>query len=120
MSQINNPSKIPTQFNNGVHEVTCEDLHKNLNSLIIIDVRGSDEFSGELGHIEGAKLVTLGPELTQFLQKANKNQEMVFVCRSGGRSHRATTESLQMGFKSSYNMQGGMMRWNALKLPTQR
>lgn len=78
----------------------------------IIDVRGPDEFIGELGHIKTAKLVTLGPELEAFLQTADKNKELVFVCRSGGRSGRATQAARAMGFLKCMNMEGGMLLWN--------
>jgi rhodanese-related sulfurtransferase len=110
-------SKIPTKMISGINEVSSEDLHTHLPLVQIIDVRGADEFNDEFGHIQGAKLVTLGPNLTQFLQKGDRNQELVFVCRSGGRSQRATAESIQLGYKATYNLTGGMMRWNALKLP---
>jgi hydroxyacylglutathione hydrolase len=111
------PNKIRFQTIQGVKEITCEDLHGYLKNITVIDVRGPDEFNDSLGHIEGAKLVSLGPEFTNFLKNTNLDNEIVFVCRSGGRSHRATSESIQLGFKSSYNLKGGMLRWNDLKLP---
>ncbi|MBX7232327.1 MAG: rhodanese-like domain-containing protein [Bdellovibrionales bacterium] len=80
----------------------------------IVDVRRPEEFTGELGHIEGAQLVTLGPDLIKFLESADKSQEMVFVCRSGGRSGQATALSCELGFSLTRNMSGGMLRWNEL------
>jgi hydroxyacylglutathione hydrolase len=113
-------TKIPATINNGIAEVSCENVLAYLSTVQLIDVRGIDEFNGELGHIEGAKLMTLGPELTRFLETTDPNQNIVFVCRSGGRSGRATAESIQKGFKSTYNLLGGMIRWNDLKLPVKR
>jgi rhodanese-related sulfurtransferase len=83
----------------------------------LIDVRRPDEFNAELGHIDGAELITLGPDLVQFLNTENKDQEIVFICRSGGRSGSATRESARMGFTKAMNLTGGMLAWNALKLP---
>lgn len=102
----------------GVPEVTCEDVFKHSTQIRMIDVRRPDEFIGELGHIKGAELVTLGEELTNFLKRADKDQEIAFICRSGGRSGNATAESLKLGFTKTVNMTGGMILWNEKKLPT--
>ena len=83
----------------------------------MIDVRREDEFNGELGHIEGAELKTLGEELTEFLQSANKSANYLFICRSGGRSTNACRQALELGFSDCTNLNGGMMKWNELGLP---
>ena len=92
----------------------------SLSDFKIIDVRSNEEFTGELGHIENAKLVTLGPELEEFLNSSDKHRPLIFVCRSGGRSAQATKIALQAGFDEVYNMAGGMMQWNALGFPAKR
>lgn len=110
---------------NGIPEVSSEDVFGVLEQveqgkIRLIDVRRPDEFNNELGHIRGAKLVTLGSELTQFLEKGNRAEEIVFVCRSGARSGKATQESLDLGYKFTVNMTGGMLRWNELQQPTEK
>jgi rhodanese-related sulfurtransferase len=105
---------------NGVPEVTAQEFQPYVGKVRLIDVRGADEFHGELGHIPGAELVTLGPELQQFLESNDREQALVFVCRSGGRSGRATMYSHQIGYQNTYNLQGGMLRWNELNLPVER
>ncbi len=71
-----------------VPEIDCRSVFNNLSEVQgqvkLIDVRRTEEFNGELGHIEGAELIPLGPELIEFLDSADKNQEVVFICRSGG------------------------------------
>jgi len=62
-------------------------------------------------------LATLGPALMSYLQKEDRNKEIVFVCRSGGRSGQATELALQMGFNKVANMTGGMIAWNLATLP---
>ena len=121
---------LNTELVNGLPEVTAENLSaylaKNLtgakDQVHLIDVRGSDEFIAELGHIEGATLVTLGPELQAYLEEGAegklKDEAIVFICRSGGRSAQATMFSQQLGYQKVYNMRGGMLRWNELQLPT--
>ena len=116
-----------TEMTNGIPEVKAENLADFLKDhdgpLRLIDVRRPDEYSGELGHIEGATLITLGPDLQAYLEKGAtenfKNETIVFICRSGGRSGQATMFSQQLGYTQVYNMQGGMLRWNDLKLPIQ-
>jgi len=103
-----------------IPQVTCADVFAQKSKVRIIDVRRPEEFNNELGHISGAELFTLGPDLTQFLEKADREQEIVFVCRSGMRSGQATLESLKFGFKSTVNMAGGMIGWNESKLPKEK
>lgn len=101
----------------GVPEVSVEDVFMNHKKLRLIDVRMESEFNNELGHIEGAELVTLGPALNDFLQTSDREQEIVFVCRSGARSANATLISMQMGYRKTANMTGGMIRWNEKNQP---
>lgn len=113
------------QMVDGVPEVSVDDVYLHQadiqsQKLVVVDVRNSDEFIGELGHIEKAKLITLGDELNQFLQKGDRNQEIVFICRSGGRSGEATQLSVKLGYKKTANMIGGMIRWNEKSLPIKR
>ncbi len=104
----------------GVPEIAPETFLPYVGKVRLIDVRTPAEYTGELGHIEGAELVELGPELMKWLETADKKQEVVFVCKSGGRSGQATAVSRQMGFENTINLRGGMMQWNARGLPTQK
>ena len=112
--------KLNIQVNNGIREVTPQDLKQNLKGLRIIDVRRPEEFVGELGHIEGSELVVLGDDLVKLLESGDRNQEIIFVCRSGGRSGNATAFSQQLGYQKTANMIGGMILWNELKYPVQK
>lgn len=86
----------------------------------LIDVRTEEEFHGELGHIAGSRLVTVGEDLEQFLKQTNPTAHILFVCRSGARSGRATQSARNLGFKTVFNMDGGMLKWNELGLPIER
>lgn len=109
----------------GIPEITVEDLAQHLEAarqgrLRLIDVRRPEEFNNELGHVPGSELVTLGPDLVEFLAKGDRTQEIVFICRSGGRSGSATAESILLGYRHTMNMTGGMLRWNDRQLPVER
>jgi rhodanese-related sulfurtransferase len=100
-----------------VPEITPEVFRSHIGTITLIDVRRPDEFNAELSHIKGAKLITLGPDLDKFLNTHPKEDEIVFVCRSGARSGRATLQSIALGFYKSVNLQGGMILWNERKYP---
>jgi hydroxyacylglutathione hydrolase len=102
-----------------VKDVAPEQVKKSQNDLVIIDIRENDEWTGELGHIDGAKLINLGNIPDQFSQ-IPKDKPVVVVCKSGGRSARATAFLKQQGYDQVYNMFGGMTRWNQLGLPVSR
>lgn len=104
----------------GIPTIKPEELKLQLaQNIRLVDVRRPEEFTGELGHVAGAELVTLGPDLMRFLNDGNRDEEIVFVCRSGGRSGQATALSRDAGYAKTVNMSGGMLRWNELKFPIQ-
>ena len=87
---------------------------------LLLDVREPEEFVGELGHIAGALHVPLDvlerrlPKLAGYL-----GRELVVVCRSGARSATAGAILRQAGFGHVRNLAGGMLEWNARRLPTE-
>lgn len=104
----------------GIQEWTPVELDRCESGCEVIDVRGPDEFVGPLAHIENSKLVTLGPDLDQFLLKSKEqlqNSLIVFVCRSGVRSMRAAEQARALGYTRLVNLKGGMIAWNEAKLP---
>lgn len=102
-----------------VVDVDPQDILANKSSLALIDVRRPDEFTGELGHVPGATLLTLD-QLPEKLATLPKNKNIVFICRSGGRSAQATAFALENGFTDVYNMKGGMLLWNEYGLTTEK
>lgn len=113
MGKIDFEDKTVNPFFDQVFDVTPEEVNSKQSSVCLIDVRQHEEFVGELGHIEGAKLIVLD-ELPGHIQKLDRNRTIVFVCRSGARSARAAAYVVSQGFDSVFNMAGGMIRWNEL------
>jgi rhodanese-related sulfurtransferase len=73
----------------------------------IIDVRETDEVAE--GKIPGAVNIPLG--LVEFrMHELDKSKEYIMVCRSGGRSGRASQLLESQGF-NVINMEGGMLSW---------
>lgn len=98
----------PTSF----RDVLPSEVAARAASLRIIDVREPGEFVGDLGHIAGAELVPLAT-LARAAPSWARDQEIVVVCRSGGRSARAASELVSLGFGRVRNLLGGMSRWSA-------
>lgn len=89
--------KTPTEVQNEL----------GLNEFEVVDVREVSEVAQ--GKIPGAIHIPLG--LLEFrMNELDKNKTYVMVCRSGGRSSRATQFLEYYGY-NVINMQGGMMAW---------
>ena len=43
----------------------------------------------------------------QLSEKVDKNQTLIFMCRTGGRSHNAATVAATLGYTQAYNMLEG-------------
>ncbi len=110
----------PSQQSEVYQTLSSAVASENLDEMLIVDVRGPDEFRSELGHIAGAHQITLGPDLKQFLEGYDRNEKMFFVCRSGMRSAEASKLAVDMGFQKVAHLEGGMMKWNENKLPVER
>jgi rhodanese-related sulfurtransferase len=85
----------------------------------VVDVREVHEFDGDLGHVPGAELHPLSEWPTVVLEWP-KDEPIVLVCRSGGRSGRAADTLAANGFAQVYNVVGGMMAWSGQGLPVER
>lgn len=103
----------------GYRDVAVSDVPLPSSGFTVIDVRAPDEFVGELGHIPGARLVP-GPALLAEAISWPKDQELLVVCKAGGRSANASTALARAGFTRVMNLVGGMLAWNAAGRPTER
>ena len=105
-----------------VTDILPQELNELINSgtkFKLLDVRQPDEYVGELGHIADAELMVLD-QLPEKYQSLSRNDDIVVICKSGGRSARATAFLADQGFKKVFNMKGGMLLWNELGLPVKK
>jgi rhodanese-related sulfurtransferase len=94
-----------------IKEITAEELKKKLESgekLNLIDVREDEEVA--LGMIPGAKHIKMG-DIPSRLDEFDKDEEYIFICRSGNRSGHVCLYLQNMGYKVR-NMVGGMLAWD--------
>lgn len=102
-----------------VPTVTVQEAAEQFDSkqAIIIDVREQDEWDEQ--HIEGAILIPLDQvesRLSEF--EEYKDSPIIMQCRSGRRSNIAGASLLKAGFTKVYNLEGGILAWDELGLPT--
>jgi uncharacterized membrane protein YdjX (TVP38/TMEM64 family)/rhodanese-related sulfurtransferase len=100
-----------------------DELKRRLDSgesLMVIDVRGVDEFVGPLGHITIARnipIAELGGQLAGFA--GFERAPMVLVCRTDKRSASAARTLREAGFTQVNVLRRGMEQWNASGLPVE-
>lgn len=80
--------------------MAIEGLKRVDNGAVLIDVRSYEEYDS--GHIEGSINIPLD-QLEFEMRSFNQNQNMVFYCRSGNRSSRATEALKSFGYTNVYD-----------------
>lgn len=91
------------------------DVLQNTENAVLIDVRTSAELElvgavSLASHIEWAfypGMVANEHFSEQLEAQVDKSVTIVFMCRTGGRSHNAAVAAAQLGFTNAYNMLEG-------------
>lgn len=100
---------------NKVFQLSAELVQEQIaevNPPLIIDVRKTDEFNGELGHIKGAVLIPLNVLAAKISEyEDHKERKIITVCRAGVRSTTAAAILTALNFSDVHNLQGGMIEW---------
>lgn len=93
--------------------ITVEELKAKADAgqkFNLIDCREPHEYAES--HM-GGKLIPLGKIQTMQVEEIEdlKNEPVIMQCRSGRRSMMACMVLDQMGFKDTYNLEGGILAW---------
>ncbi len=91
------------------------DILQAEQNTVLVDVRSRAELDlvghiPQAAHIEWAFYPGMvpNPEFAAQLQsQVDKNLTVVFMCRTGGRSHNAAVVAQQLGYNKAYNMLEG-------------
>jgi len=96
-------------------DITVNELKERIDNgtaPIMIDVR--EPFEWQMDHlpqVEKISLRDLANPTTLDKMAGRKEMEIVLICRSGGRSGRATNFLKSKGFVKARNLKGGMLAW---------
>ncbi|MCU7550003.1 rhodanese-like domain-containing protein [Chitinophagaceae bacterium LB-8] len=93
--------------------ITVDELKQKMDRgerINLLDVREPQEYA-EVNI--GGRLVPLGKVQTMQVDELEdwKDEEVIVYCRSGRRSMLACLVLDQMGFKETYNLEGGILAW---------
>ena len=95
-------------------EITVEELkemQEKGETFQLIDVREPYEY--EEANL-GAKLIPLG-EVKDHVDEIKRDEKVIVHCRSGKRSAQAIQYLEQHGFDNLYNLEGGILAYQAAK-----
>ncbi len=82
------------------------------SSVVWIDVREDSEW--EYGHLSGIRHIPMSRMAPESFSKFPKEQKMIVVCRSGGRSMRVVHALRNQGFIHAQSLAGGMIGMNTV------
>jgi len=89
----------------------AEKLKSNENPQLI-DVRTPEEY--RVDKIENAVNINWYDEdFSKRVSSYDKSKPVFVYCKVGGRSAQAASKLAELGFKEIYNLDGGIMKWNA-------
>lgn len=99
-------------------EISVQEAEKRIQQgALLLDVREQDEYDEE--RIPGAQLLPLSELMVRFEDELPQGREIIAQCRSGKRSAQATDFLRAQGFDVT-NMDGGILRWKAEDLATEK
>nr|WP_315171285.1 thioredoxin domain-containing protein [uncultured Flavobacterium sp.] len=88
---------------------------KNTPNAQILDVRTAQEFAGE--HLDNSKNINwLNADFVTNVATLDKTKPVFVYCKAGSRSQKAAEKLAEMGFTTVYDLQGGILKWEAAGL----
>ncbi|HVC38002.1 MAG TPA: rhodanese-like domain-containing protein [Gammaproteobacteria bacterium] len=120
-SNMTTAADLVSKAKSKIREVTPQDVTKNRDKLVIIDVREPGEYAA--GHIPDVANIPRG--LIEFKVDnhpllSDRDMPLVLHCKGGGRSALATVALQELGFKNVVNMTGGFDAWQSAGLPVSK
>lgn len=94
-----------------ITQTEWEELTSKDDNKVVLDVRTPNEWAE--GVIENAVLINImeAQSFMESIENLDKSKNYYIYCRSGGRSGQACQVMDSIGFGTTYNLIGGMMKW---------
>ena len=89
----------------------------NGRPVVLIDVRGPDEFNAPPGHIPGAINIPLPDLPGRIIEVAAHERPIVLVCKTDRRSAKAAETLIAAGLQDVAILRGGTDGWHQEGLP---
>lgn len=113
-------SSCQGQTSNTIQTVDVKTFSEKLKTTPnpqLLDVRTPEEFAVE--HIQNAKNNNWnGTDFVAEASKLDKSKPVFVYCKVGGRSGQAASKLAELGFTEIYNLNGGILKWNAAGMAT--
>lgn len=101
-----------------------DDLKRQLDAgedVLVLDVRGANEFNDPGGHITGAQNFPLEKLPNRLAELEDRKQRAIrLICRTDRRSAQAAQVLADAGFIDAFPVRGGMTAWHAKGWPINR
>ncbi len=97
---------------NEVTKVTIEEMQTIMKSedVQLIDVRTPEEY--QEGYILNAQNIDYNsPTFEEDITKLDKSKPVLLYCKSGNRSGKSSKIFFEAGFKTIYDLEGGITEW---------
>ena len=92
--------------------ISPDDLNSANKDILLIDVRTPQEFAS--GHLENAvNMNYFDSDFYANFKTLDKNKAVYLYCKSGRRSANAAEKLEDMGFAKIYDLDGGVLNWQA-------
>lgn len=86
-------------------------------NIVLLDVRTAEEYNS--GHLKGAINYDYnGADFEKQISSIDKTKKIYVYCQRGGRSAGASEVLVKKGYKSVFNLIGGIEAWQQKGLPT--
>ena len=82
---------------------------------MVVDVRGPDEFTGPMGHIEGAVNIPLDQFAARVAEVTDTGRAVALVCHTDRRSSAAAQHLRGLGLTDVVVLRGGMVAWRQMR-----
>jgi len=100
--------------------IDIDALHRRMTAgagMLLIDVRGADEFNAPPGHLPTAINIPLQDLSARITEVATHGQTIVLVCKTDRRSAAAAAALRADGFRDVAVLRGGTDGWHRRGLP---
>ncbi len=95
-----------------IPSATFAEKIKTTQNPQILDVRNPEEFITD--HITNATNISWNAgNFIANTDQLDKSRPIFVYCKVGGRSYKASEKLAEAGFTKIYNLEGGLMKWNA-------